>query len=189
MAVGDLCYIKGGSALGFSKQSETYGRLIYKNGKVYIIITALPAPYNFTYTSIYSSSTIGPIRVPVINYTQKILKTNNEHVVLTEIQGDEYKIQLDGFTGDGDSVEISYTLSYSIETSRKKFFFGSGEPLTYISGHGYFGSKESFENSGYVTPIREDNQKDFVITISYRITLDNISRGEFSIVTLSSSST
>jgi hypothetical protein len=138
-ATGELCYKKGGSALAYSKITNNNGALICKYGTdIYVIVWPFMKWQDLESgipDHIYLHVDLeGDVYTPISGYTQKITKLNNEHITLVEtttsIAGTTarlYAVRLDGITGN-DSVDISYTVSFSLGSHKSGYIHGNVWP-------------------------------------------------------------
>lgn len=176
MSTGDLCYVKGGSGLAYSKITANNGALIYKSGSsssVYVILTPRPQSLDGIWIKNSSSTTI---RVATSGYTQKVTKLNNQHVTLTKTQDSPYTLRLDGLTTN-DSVDISYTVSFSMDSDHPAGTIYSG----YMFGEAVFSTGNNFAQSDFHSIDVTSSQAYVTYTFTYRLTINTTARDWFTI--------
>lgn len=166
MAAGDfLCYVKGGSALAYSKIASNNGALIYKSSNsIYIILT--PRPQSLDYIYVYYSDDTTKY-VATSGYTQKVTKLNNQHVILTKTQDSPYTLRLDGLTTN-DSVDISYTVSFSMNSDHDAGTIHSG----YMFGEAVAPTRNKFAFTDSHSIDVSSSQSYVTYTLTYRLIIN-----------------
>ena len=178
MSTGDLCYVKGGSGLAYSKITANNGALIYKSGSssVYVILTPRAQDLNGYVRISYEDGTSR--RVLLSGYTQEVTKLNNQHVTLTKTQDSPYTLRLDGLTTN-DSVDISYTVSFSLGSDHDAGIINTS---FYMFGHAYHSNGNNvFAHSSYQSINVSSSQSYVTSTWTYRITINDALEDWFTI--------